>query len=703
MLPAPCPFALRPFAPSPFAPSPLLFALCPLPFTISAVDRQTQREFLIDIEELVEQLFADTERLRRQDAQGPLRRELLDSIFRHVHSIKGVSATAGLTSVSDLAHQTENLLEGARSGRIALDAAFVELLEESANAISESLSAVAAATVPKPDTALLQKIQDWTRRDVLQDTSLPLPDLPADFSSSLNDDEKQALLLALQQNEKLYLINADFPLAIFEQEFSRLRTFLARQGAVISSLPSANSLHPHRVSFRILYASDLSLLQLQEPLAAFPQVVIIGVPSYGSAADPLELSQPERVASGPAPASFVRIGIEELDRLIASAHELFGQTVLALDLVSDQLAAESQSELKNLDAQIRESLLSLEEKIIQLRMVPLERVMQRAVRAGRVAARVGGKEVEISIGGSHLRIDKLTCDAIADPLLHLVRNAVDQGIELPEERVKAGKSPSGHVRVEAAAAGGRVRVLVTDDGRGIDPLIVSQAATNQGLIKEGTILSSEKCLRLLFRAGFSTAATVSDVSGRGVGLNVVEREIERVGGAVHVRTQVGRGSEFEIRLPATLGVLRALVVVSGGHRYCLDSRQIVDRCGPAETDLRAQAAEQVFLWHNKTLPAIDLHHLLEQSATAATPNSQVLVCDLPAESKDGPGEQISRHAILIEGVEGNQEVLVRGLGRHAALWPGVAGAAELWNGTVALVLDLPQLLSRSQIASSVQD
>lgn len=662
------------------------------------MDVRTQREFLIDIEELVEQLFAGTEELRQQEAPGPLTRELLGRIFRYVHSIKGVAATAGFNQVSELAHQTETLLESARSGRIAIEGAFVEMLEEAANAISESVSAVASGAETETPPSLRQSLHVLDLPEIPQGTSLPLPDLPADIAASLNDSEKELLVETMRENERLYLVTADFDLATFAQEFQELRTILSRQGAVISSMASAESARPNRVGFRILCSSDLDRSELQEKLAAYPQV---GITALTNASD-IFAATAER--SGPMPASlsstFVRIEIEELDRLISASHELFGQTVAALDLVSDSLAADSQTELKNLDAQIRQSLVSLEEQIIQLRMVSLDRVIQRAIRAGRVAARVSGKEIEFSTVGAQMRIDKVVCDAIADPLLHLVRNAVDQGIEMPAERVRAGKGAVGNVRIEASSSGGRVRFLIADDGRGIDPEVVSKAAARLGLVAEGTLLSSEKSLRLIFRPGFSTAATVSSVSGRGVGLDIVERAIEHAGGAVRVRTQVGQGTEFEIRLPASLGVLRALVVTSNGHRYCVDASQIVHRQKFASDEATLDSG-QSFRWRNEEVPLVGVRRLLAQPIAGPNGGLQVLVCEFPAETVDDPAGPKTHHAFVVDSIEGTEEVLVRGLGRHAALWPGIVGATELRDGTVALVLDLSLLFSRTQTSPTI--
>ena len=663
------------------------------------MDLRAQREFLVDIEELVEQLFAGTEELRQPEAQGPLRRELLARIFRYVHSIKGVAATAGFNNVSELAHQTETLLDSARSGRVTIEDAFVETLEEAANAISESLSAVAAGTDAVPPTALMKSIHELKSQDVAQETGLPLPDLPADIASSLNESEKRLALEAMRENEKLYLVNADFDVAIFDKEFQELRTTLSQRGAFISSMPSAESSRPDRVGFRILFASDLELAELQNHVATFPQVIITGLTNAAENVaathkDSLVAKQTWQTGqAGPIPptslsTSFVRIESEELDSLISASHELFGRTVAALDLVSNNLAADARTELKNLDAQIRESLVSLEEQIIQLRMVSLDRVIQRAIRAGRVAARVSGKAIEFTTTGSQMRVDKVVCDAIADPLLHLVRNAVDQGIETPAERARAGKKPIGTVRIEASSAAGRVRFLVADDGRGIDPEIISRAAVKHGLVEKGTLLSSEKSLRLIFRPGFSTASAVSSLSGRGVGLDIVEHAIERAGGAVRVRTQVGQGTEFEMRLPASLGVMHALVIVSAGHRYCVEAGQIVDRVA-----LETAESGGSFRWHDTTLPLVNLSELLVQIPASPKDQQQVLICKL-TEGSEGQDELNKLNALKVEGVEETQEVLVRRLGRHASLWPGVWGAAELRDGTVALVLDLPLLLSQ---------
>jgi two-component system chemotaxis sensor kinase CheA len=670
------------------------------------VDDQTRREFLAEIEELIEQLFAALDELRRQLDHVPLRREALARIFRLVHSIKGVAASASFDGVSELAHHVETLLDSARAGRIPVANAFVDTLGEAANAISESLSVAVTGRSAPSAPGLIKQLRELAEPDPRAtnvNSELRLPDLPADIAPSVNERERRLMLEAIREDARLYIVGASFDVISFDKKFQGLREALARSGEVIATVPSTDSSRPGRISFRILYAVDFDLAELQQRLVVFPEIVVTELSctqtgKVETAADKAPVNTP---ADGARPASlsrrFIRIDLDQLDRLIASAHEVFKETNNALDFMSSNLVADSQAELQNLDVQLRQSLMALEEQIINLRMVSVGRTLQRAIRAGRVATRARGKEIEFSVRGGDLRIDKLVCDAIADSLLHLVRNAVDHGIETLAEREAAGKKPTGRVRIEARSEGGRAFILVSDDGRGIDPAAVARAAEIQGLLEPGAVLSKERSLRLIFRPGFSTTATVSDVSGRGVGLDVVESAVEQAGGAVRVRTQPGKGTEFEIRLPTAFGVLRSQVVVAGGDRYCVDAGQIIDRGEINASQIERSAKGEFLHWQGEVLPLFSLSALLVQSDGEAsrTGRLDVLIGQVSAAQSDGGAQRLEHgqhRAVVVDAIEGTQEVLVRSLGQHAARWIGIAGAAELRDGRVALVLDLQTLL-----------
>jgi two-component system, chemotaxis family, sensor kinase CheA len=671
-----------------------LFTICRLPFTIPTVDDRTQREFLSEIEELVEQVFADIESLRRRPAKVPVRRELLARLFRSVHSIKGIAVTAGFNAVSELAQHCETLLDGARAGRISIEDLLIDILEDAANAISENLGAAAAGEFEPPPQALIEQITKLAAQTNSANFETRLPDLPSGVAEGLNEREKQLMLEAIRDDARLYLVVASFDMTAFDSQFQDLRKRLTQFGEVISTLPTTDNSQPERVGFRVTYSSDLGLNDL-ERMVGSAEVIFTALPrTPATAAQPNEATRPHTFAGHQlaAPTSFVRVDLAELDRLISSSHEVFSLTVEALDLLSNKLPADSRSELKNLAAQVRQSLVSLEQQSIELRMVSLNSVMQRAVRAGRVAARLAGKEIEFSVEGNDLRLDKVLCDAIANPLLHLVRNAVDHGIESEAERLRAGKNSSGRIRIVADTAGSRARVVVSDDGRGIDPELISGTAIRLGLVENDSVLNSDQSLRIIFRPGFSTAPSVSTVSGRGVGLDVVERAVEQAGGAVRVRSEPGKGADFEICLPAAFRILRALLITSGGFPFCLDFTQIVDRVEIDAVRINREGRDEALFWRGEMLPLTDMRRVLGQSFRKREGMLQVIICQFAVKESDENSSHSHREALVVDSIDGVQQLLVRSLGRHAARWIGVLGAADLGNGSVALVLNLPALL-----------
>ena len=507
---------------------------------------------LLDLEELIEQLFTATADLRRRETSGSGQSEPVARTFRCLHSIRGLAASAGFLAAAELAHQAEFALDAVRSGRIEISTALIDTLEDVAYAISEELNPDTNRRLEPATGLLVQRLLTLAEHAVSSPARGQLFDLPAEIADSLNEREKQVLLGSLHAHARLCLVTADFEVANFDTEFQRLRETLARYGEVVCALPSAEGLAPNHIAFRLFFTSKLSASEVQDRLGSSPEATVTGL-SLPSLIEPDAEAQRGpfvvRVRAPSSPSGFIRLELGELERLRTSAHEVFEQIVAALDLVSTSLTGDARTELSNLDAQVRQSLAALEETIVELRTISVNRVFQRAIVAGRVAARSAGKEVEFSVSGSDLRIDKVHSDAIAAPLLHLVRNAVDHGIETPAERTAAGKKPIGTVRVEASATGDEVRFAVSDDGRGIDAQVISLAAADRGLIEKDTVLDKEQSLRLIFRPGFSTAEAKSNLSGCGVGLEVVEHSVKQVGGSVSVQTRTGKGSEFELRLP----------------------------------------------------------------------------------------------------------------------------------------------------------
>lgn len=666
---------------------------------------QTQREFLAEIEELVEKIFADLDELRFTQAgdrtilKRRKGRELIDRIFRHVHSVKGSAASCGLEIVNHIAHEFENLLAEVRAGRVFVDDAVVDTCESAAEALSESLGLAASGIAEPSRRALFDRLQAAGRSkagntgDPPANTEVVLKAIPFETWQSLTEPEKERLVQIVAEGNRLFVVATNFNLSDFDVKFFRLKEKLAELGELVSTSPAVDNEHPERINFRVLYASEADLRQLEAAVVDFAGVTfkeISAASEFGPAA------KEKRSVSGAASTSrslsslsnFVRTDLNKLDDLISATHELLRTTanVLALTLSEQHLPIPARQELQKLNDQIRISLLGVEDELINLRMVSLGPILQRALRAGKAAARLAAKEIDFEVIGGDLRIDKLLADAIADPLIHLVRNAVDHGIESSEQRIQSGKKRRGIVRIVAFSEGSQTRLRVVDDGRGVDPVLVSEAAVRLGILKSDSALDIDRSLRLIFRPGFTTVASVSDVSGRGVGLDIVETAVEQVGGELRVSSELKQGTTFEIRLPVTFGLIATNVVISAGDRYCIPAAQTlgIDAIDVIDGSSGADQLRQV-----------SMRELLGQAPEEDDSSNQLhlITCQYKDERAGLSNHESKCVGIVVDRVEGPQEVLVRSLGRHAGRWYGIAGATELRDGTVALVLDLPRLLS----------
>jgi len=676
---------------------------------------QTHREFLLELEQLVELIFADLDDLRISLTNGHERREardLVDRIFRRVHNLKGSALSNELEGISQIAHEFENLLDAVRSGQTVLDDPVLDICISATEALEESLGQAASGTPGPPRRGLFERIRAVTRssaREAGTDAEAILSTISSEIWQSLTQTEQHRLVSVVEEKTPLFLVGTSFDLSTFDEEFFRLKEKLADSGEVISTSPTVDDTHPGKINFRLLYGSKTGLATLRAKVIEFPEVVFDEIQSAGNATLP-DYDQNYRPGSVSSLANFVRTDLDKLDQLISSTHELLRTTSDALGFALSQaeITQAAKAELNQFDREIKRSFMGVEDELIKLRMISSNPMLQRAVRGGRAAARLAGKEVDFEIVGGDLELDKLMVDAIADPLIHLLRNAVDHGIEDPETRIQCGKSRRGTVRIEALSEGSQSLVRVTDDGRGIDPQLISEAAARLGIAEKDSAIDFDRSLRLIFRPGFTTLESASDVSGRGVGLDVVETAVEHVGGELRVSSKPGLGTTFEIRLPVTFGLLDVTVFVSGDTRYCLPTSQVVidkttDVSEDAETKATPEEAQtEVPDSSSAEFPVVYIGELLSDSPRDSTADKdsdnglQLITCQFSDERIGAGGQAMRSFGVLVDAVQGTEEVLVRTLGRHAGRWYGVAGATELRDGTVALVLDLPRLLRGSE-------
>lgn len=670
------------------------------------MDERLLREFLAEAEDLIEELYGDVAELRARRDEGPARRELVARTFRHVHTMKGTAAAAGLDPAGRVAHEFESLLDAVRRGGAPLDEEALDACEEAVGALAESLDAASRGAEWAVPARLVERLRRLAAQKPAAAADMRAAEelLPPELARALSAPERGRLAEAVAEGARAYLVSVEFDLSDFDEQYKRLNESLKEAGEVVSTQPFVSDVGPGRVGFRIVYASAGEFAKLTARAAAFGATLAAAKTGAGPSDETLEKNRDGTLKSSeaapPAPttnttsssgtsATGVRVTLEELDELISTTHGLFADTLGALD--SALAGAEGRAGLEERARGVRRRFFELEERLIGLRMVSLRASLLRAARAGRAAAREAGKRVEFEVAGGDARLDRSLAERVADPLLHLVRNAVDHGVETEEERLAAGKPAAGRIRVEADSEGGLVVLRISDDGRGVDVEAVGRAAAAAGLVAPGAEITDAHALRLIFRPGFSTAGRASLVSGRGVGLDVVERAVEEGGGEVRVRSLRGRGTTFELRLPTALALLPAHVVRSAGRRYCLGASHVVEAGHVEASEVSSAGPRRTLRWRGRELPLVELRELLGLGVQEVETNGSARRAYVVARARQDSDAE-ARAAIAVDELEAQSEVLVRGLGRHAKRWLAVGGATELRDGTVALVLDLPRLL-----------
>jgi two-component system chemotaxis sensor kinase CheA len=658
---------------------------------------EIQAEFIHDAEELIESLFSDVAALRAARLPGRERRELAARIFRHVHTLKGSAASHGAKTVRQIAHEFEEVLDGLRLGRVTIDNALLDAFESATDAIAAGLRAYARGQRELEYIGAIDQLRAIATeggKDLATFASEHQA-LPDEITRALSKYDEHHLREAVEEGARLFVVSATFPIEVFDEKFRLLSYLLNEIGEIICTVPGTEPATAGQINFRFLYAAEAFTNEVAAQSSELGQVEFSEVRSTAPGARSDAVTPSPYAVSPPvsaSPDSVVRIGLHQLDQLISDAGDLFHDANRALESL---LTTTNRDAIETAASKLRQRFVNLEERLVKLRLVPLAQILERAaMRGGRIAARELGKEVEFEIACGDLGIDQALADAIADPLLHLVRNAVSHGIESPEERLAAGKRIPGRVGIAAFSEGSRIHVCVTDDGRGISPARVAAAATECGIAGVGAGVTIEECVRLIFRPGFSTAETVSDVSGRGIGLDVVDRAMAQAGGEIRVTTEPGAGATFDMILPATLALLRCVVARSENQFYCVESARVTDH-GSLDTRQIERSedsnAADTIAWKGEEVPHVQLRALLGDS-NGRRPETGGVIIVRTSNRQLASSQPAYKIALVVDSIEGEQETLVRSLGRHATHWRGVSGATELLNGSVGLMLDLEQLL-----------
>jgi two-component system chemotaxis sensor kinase CheA len=605
----------------------------------SPLDDELRDDFLVEARELLQRL---SEQLVELEA-SPRDAELLNAVFRAFHTVKGGAGFLAIDPMVQLCHQAEDLLNEARNGVVVLDSAQMDALLEALDLLNVQMDAMSSGdTLPVPAASLLRRLQSGVAHaPAPAPVAAPMP-APTEEGGAIDDSEFEALLDSLYGRNGAPGAPAPAPAAstaISDDEFEALLDSLHGKGAA--------------------------------PTAVAPPPAAVAPP-------PVTEPAPKSPARAPAQAEqTVRVDTGRLDDLVNRAGEL---VLVRNRLLS--LASRSSDETLGVAAGDLDRVADdLQGAVLGMRMQPVGRLFQRFPRIVRDLARQLGKDIELVTEGEDTDLDRGLVEALADPLVHLLRNAVDHGLEMPDDRERAGKPRKGRVRLSASQRGERIVIIVSDDGRGMNPQVLRTKAVEKGVIDEDQAarLSEVESLELIFRPGFSTAATVSDISGRGVGMDVVKTRIIELGGTLQVRSKLGQGSELELAVPLTLAIQRVLMVGVGDRLFALPLSNVSEVFELSAGQDQWLDGRRVAAHRGRALPLGDLSAWAR--AHGATPPRQVVVVHI--------GHQ--RIGCLVHAVIGREDVMVKPLGPLFADTPGIAGATVTGDGRLALVLDLAGL------------
>lgn len=652
------------------------------------------------ISEAGEQL-AMLEQLLLQLEDEPDSQELLGALFRCAHTVKGSAGIFGLDEVVAFTHHVETLLDRLRDGSVALTAAMGTLLLQCNDQIRYLIGL--AQTQAQPDEAAVATRADLEAR--LQTCSGDVPPVAAPEAAApaaVGAEDAQAWQVSVAFLADTFRNGMD-PLAVLN--YVRGMGHIPRIACDTSAVPSLDALDPESChlgfEFELVTTATQSAIEsgfsfvrddvtlvITPPAVAEP-VAEVAATHTAAAADtaapaPLPVSAP-KVAAAPAKAGatgvddqrFIRVQADRLDAVI----NLLGELVIAGAGASLLARQTRQGSLIEANDQISDLIEEIRNGTLQLRMVPIGETFSRFRRVVRDTAAELGKDVALEIVGGETELDKSVVERIADPLMHLVRNALDHGLETPEQRMVAGKPAQGRLTLSACHESGSILIRITDDGRGVQRDKVLARAWERGLVEPGVTPPDNEVLNLIFEAGFSTAEKVTNLSGRGVGMDVVRRNIEALRGSVMLTSEAGEGSTIEIRLPLTLAIIDGFLIGVGESRFIfpLDAVVEVIENRPTATELDASGRGVVEL-RGQVLPVVSLRTLYALEHDDPERASVVVI-------------QSSGHrfGVLVDQLLGQHQTVIKPLGRMFRSLRGMSGSSILGNGDVALIFDVASL------------
>lgn len=664
--------------------------------------------FVDESTENVETLYDQLLELER----NPTDKSIIEQIFRAAHTLKGMAATMNYTHLANLTHEVENVFDAIRYDRIEVQAELMDYLLETVDYMNEMIEDIANGGDGVRDVAaMVQILQQIESEEFLgkEPNVVAVEEQSKLVHNDLQLDEFQMAILSesKEQNFESYEIKVELSETCLLKGVRAFMVFeiLEKSGEVIHTLPSVDDIEEENFesAFTIIFITQEDIEGIEAKLHKVSEIKtvtmnVIDVSAHSDTKEKKERVQdrkdkqptPDKKAtqsknnsSSQAVASkTIRVDIERLDKLMNLFEELVTDRG-RLEQISSELKHNDLEETVERMSRVSSDLQNI---ILTMRMVPINTVFNRFPRMIRQLARDLEKQVEIDIIGAETELDRTVIDEIGDPLVHLIRNAIDHGIELPQERLENGKDAAGKITLKAYHSGNHVFVEIVDNGSGIDRDTITGIAIKKGIIteEEEKTLTDQQTYELILASGFSTNKEISDVSGRGVGLDVVKTTIESLGGHISIDAEPGEGSIFTIQLPLTLSIISVLLVELQKEKYAIPLSSIIEATVIHKDEIYTAHQHEVIDFRGSVVPLSDLRTIFDVEKTEASEDEYVSIVIVRKGNK--------LNGLIVDSFIGQQEVVLKSLGDYLTNIFAISGATIIGDGEVALIIDTNALI-----------